>query len=106
MDASGQEIFRVENGEIQGNAASAAVKSFGSRLIELQDCAALLGGAVGMEALSYAHFSGVEESLAFCFDPTSEPDNPALVGSMTDQKTEVLPMLMTLLDELNKEPST
>jgi len=78
--------FRASGGEATGRTGDADTARFGEDLMVLQECALLLGEKLGMDAVSSAVCHEQGETFGFCYDPSSDPQEPVVFGGIVNRR--------------------
>lgn len=90
--------FRASSGAARGKSGREDTEKFAENLMTLQECAQLIGVKMEMHSVSYGMIYDGNESIAFRFDPNSNPHNPELVGALVNRRMPMRELLAGLND--------
>ena len=94
--------FRASSGAARGKTGREDTEKFAENLMTLQECAQLIGVKLEMHSVSYGMIYDGNESIAFRFDPNSNPHNPELVGALVNRRMPMRELLAGLSDFINE----
>ena len=94
--------FRASSGAARGKTGREDPEKFAENLMTLQECAQLIGVKLEMHSVSYGMIYDGNESIAFRFDPNSNPHNPELVGALVNRRMPMRELLAGLSDFINE----
>ena len=89
LEAKELRFFTASRGAARGKTGPEDTAAFADHLMALQECALLLGETLEMDAVSSAISVQGDETAGFCFDPNSDPQDPAIAGAIVNRKMEV-----------------
>ncbi|MDF1860027.1 MAG: hypothetical protein P1U87_07415 [Verrucomicrobiales bacterium] len=79
-------FFRASRGAAKGKTGPEDTARFAENLMILQECAILLGEKLGMHAVASATCYENGETMGFCFDQNSNPQNPEVAGGIVNRR--------------------
>ncbi|MEM9284203.1 MAG: hypothetical protein AAGA96_20490 [Verrucomicrobiota bacterium] len=82
-------FFRASRGAAKGRTGAEDTAKFADNLMVLQECAILLGEKLDMNAVSSVTCHEGDETVGFCFDPNSNPQNPAVAGAIINRRMPI-----------------
>lgn len=80
-------FFKAGRGTASGKSGREDTARFAEHLMTLQECAILLGEQLGMHAVSSATWYEKGETIGFCFDQNSSPQDPHVAGGIVNRRT-------------------
>ena len=95
-------FFRASSGAARGKSGREDTEKFAENLMTLQECAQLIGVKMEMHAVSYGMVYDGNETIAFRFDPNSNPHNPELVGALVNRRMPMRELLAGMSEFLNE----
>lgn len=99
-----QEIrfFRASRGAAKGKTGPQDTAKFAENLMVLQECAILLGEKLGMHAVASATCYEGGETVGFCFDPNSNPQNPEVAGGIVNRRMPLREFVGSVREYINR----
>ena len=79
-------FFRAGRGSASGRSGEADTAVFAENLMTQQECAILLGEQLGMHAVAAATLYEKGETVGFCFDQNSNPQDPRVAGGIVNRR--------------------
>ncbi|MDF1824178.1 MAG: hypothetical protein P1U68_06030 [Verrucomicrobiales bacterium] len=79
-------FFQASRGSASGKTGHEDTALFADNLMTLQECAILLGEKLGMHAVASTTVYEKSETIGFCFDPNSNPQNPRVAGGIVNRR--------------------
>lgn len=95
-------FFRVSGGAARGKTGRADTERFADELVTLQECAQIIGERLEMHAIAFGVIYDGAETIAFRYDPSSDPKQPELVGGMVNRRMPMRELLGGLTGYLNE----
>ncbi len=96
-------FFTASRGAARGKTGPEDTAKFADSLMALQECALLLGETLGMDAVASATSVQGDETVGFCFDPNSDPQDPVLAGAIVNRKMEVSEFVASIRDFIDEQ---
>ncbi|MCB1235815.1 MAG: hypothetical protein KDM91_12165 [Verrucomicrobiae bacterium] len=88
--------FRASGGAARGKSGRRDTERFADELMTLQECAQIIGERLEMHAIAFGVLYDGEETIAFRFDPNSNPSSPELVGGLVNRRMPMRELLAGL----------
>ena len=79
-------FFKAGRGSASGKSGEKDTAAFAENLMTLQECAILLGEQLGMHAVASATLYEKGETVGFCFDQNSNPQDPRVAGGIVNRR--------------------
>lgn len=79
-------FFKAGRGSASGKSGREDTSRFAGNLMTLQECAILLGEQLGMHAVSSVTLYEKGETIGFCFDRNSNPQDPHVAGGIVNRR--------------------
>lgn len=95
-------FFRASRGSAKGKTGPEDTARFADNLMVLQECALLLGEKLGMNAVASAVCHEKGETIGFCFDPNSNPQNPEVAGGIVNRRMPFREFVSSVRDYINR----
>lgn len=94
--------FRASGGSARGRSGRKDTERFADELVNLQECAQIIGERLEMNAIAFGVIYDGEETSAFRYDPSSDPQAPELVGALVNRRMPMRELLNGLNDYMNE----
>ena len=94
-------FFRASKGAAKGKTGPEDTARFAETLMALQECAILLGEQLGMDAVASATCREGEDTIGFCFDPNSNPQNPEVAGAIVNRRVPYQEFVSSIREYIN-----
>lgn len=95
-------FFRASDGSARGRSGRMDTERFADELVNLQECAQIIGERLEMNAIAFGVIYDGDEASAFRYDPSSDPQAPELVGALVNRRMPMRELLGGLNDYLNE----
>lgn len=95
-------FFRASRGAAKGKTGPEDTAKFADNLMVLQECAILLGERLGMHSVASAVCHEKGETVGFCFDPNSNPQNPEVAGGIVNRRMSFREFVSSVRDYINQ----
>ena len=95
-------FFRISGGAARGRSGRADTERFADDLMTLQECAQIIGERLEMNAIAFGVIYEGGETSAFRYDPSSDPQQPELVGALVNRRMPMREVLLSLNDFMNE----
>ena len=95
-------FFRASRGSATGKTGPEDTARFADNLMVLQECAILLGEKLGMHAVASVVTYEKGETIGFCFDPNSNPQEPVVAGGIVNRRATVRGFVSSIQDFINE----
>jgi hypothetical protein len=95
-------FFTAGRGSASGKSGREDTALFAENLMTLQECAILLGEQLGMHAVSSATLYEKGETVGFCFDQNSNPQDPQVAGGMVNRRMSFREFNRSIRDFINR----
>jgi len=90
--------FRVGDGAALGRTGAEDLEAFSENLSLLQDCSIRMGNLLEMEAVSHCVVYEKDSTIAYRYDPDSNPRKPMVVGAMVNRHLPIRKLLADLAE--------
>ena len=95
-------FFTASRGSATGKTGPEDTARFAENLMVLQECAILLGEKLGMHAVASVVAYENEETIGFCFDPNSNPQEPVVAGAIVNRRKPVREFVGSIREFINE----
>lgn len=95
-------FFSARRGSATGRTGPEDTARFAENLMVLQECAILLGEKLGMHAVASAVAYEDSETVGFCFDPNSNPQEPVVAGGIVNRRTSIRGFVNSIRESINE----
>lgn len=95
-------FFRASRGAAKGKTGPDDTARFAENLMVLQECAVLLGEKLGMHAVASATCYENGETMGFCFDQNSNPQNPEVAGGIVNRRMSLREFANSIREYINR----
>ncbi|MBL9151642.1 MAG: hypothetical protein JNK37_04140 [Verrucomicrobiales bacterium] len=102
LDKQRPRYFRVSGGAARGRSGRADTERFADELMTLQECAQIVGERLEMNAIAFGVIYDGDETIAFRYDPNSDPRKPDLVGGLVNRRMAMRELLAGLNHYMNE----
>ena len=102
LQTGGIRFFKASRGSATGKTGPEDTAPFAENLMVLQECAILLGEKLGMHAVASVVAYEREETIGFCFDPNSNPQEPVVAGGVVNRRASIREFVGSIRDFINE----
>ncbi len=95
-------FFTAKRGSATGRTGPDDTARFAENLMVLQECAILLGEKLGMNAVASVVSCEDAETVGFCFDPDSNPQEPVVAGGIVNRRYSIQEFVDSIREYINE----